>query len=311
MTELEKASQILLREPKWRLVSHVKPDGDTLGSCSALFQAGVKLDKDIDWCGFDDFPPLYRFLPFADKYRKLDSISDDERCIIYVDVSVLDRGIPGVLPSVNIDHHKDNNMFATGANLVDPKAAAAGEVMYSVIKTLGCGIDVPIAEALFVAIATDCGWFRFSNTTENTLSVATDLVKLGVVTSKMDHLLDQNDSIAKVRLWGHCLTRIKRVGEHAVISWVTKEDFKSTKALGSDTEGLVNRLTNVAGADLSVLVSETSSCLRCSVRARGDKNAQEFAAKFGGGGHRFASGCKLYVPLAEGLEILERELLRA
>lgn len=310
-TELEKTVNILSDSHAWRIVSHVKPDGDTLGCGSALAQAGVKLGKDVAWCGSDDMPPLYRFLPLSERYEKIDSIPNDGRCLIYLDVSVFDRGVPGPFPEVNIDHHKDNELFGTVANIVRPEAAAAGEIMFEVINALGCGIDIPIAEALFAAIVTDCGWFKFSNATTNTLRVASELAALGVVPAKIDQLLDQNDSIAKVRLWGCCLSRIKRVGERAVLSWVTKEDFKSTEALESDTEGLVNRLTNVAGADLSVLVSETSSCLRCSVRARGDKSAQEFAARFGGGGHRYASGCKLYVPLEQGLAELESELLRA
>ena len=167
-----------------------------------------------------------------------------------------------------------------------------------------------MAKALYVAIVTDCGWFRFSNTTENTLRAAAELVGAGAVPSEIDELLDYNDTPQKLRLWGRCLSRLERHGERGVLSWVSRDDFRETGALEADTEGLVNMLTHVAGADMTVLVAETKKGLRCSFRSRGGLSANELAAKWNGGGHLCAAGCTMERPLDDGLNELREVLSR-
>ncbi|WP_352409142.1 DHH family phosphoesterase, partial [Pyramidobacter piscolens] len=164
--------------------------------------------------------------------------------------------------------------------------------------------------ALYVSIATDCGWFRFSNTTADTMRVAAELIRAGAVPVKMDERLHFNDTPAKLRLWGRCMARVETVGARAALSWITRDDFRETGALESDTEGLINMLTHIKGADVTVMISEVKDCLRCSVRSRGPVSAQAIAAKWNGGGHRYAAGCKIYLPLEEGLKALEEELSR-
>lgn len=310
MTEAEKIARILLAEPKWRVVCHVKPDGDTLGCGSALVSAGKKLGRNVIWGGVDPLPPLYAFLPHSGEYRTDASASDGGRCVIAVDVSARDRGVPGLEPRISIDHHESNERFGAEVNWIDPQAAATGEMIYEVILALGCAIDTDIAEALYVSIATDCGWFRFSNTTADTMRVAAELIRAGAVPVKMDERLHFNDTPAKLRLWGRCMARVETVGARAALSWITRDDFRETGALESDTEGLINMLTHIKGADVTVMISEVKDCLRCSVRSRGPVSAQAIAAKWNGGGHRYAAGCKIYLPLEEGLKALEEELSR-
>ena len=125
---------------------------------------------------------------------------------------------------------------------------------------------------------------------------------------EIDEKLHYNDSPAKINLWGRCLSRAKKIGSRCALSWLTRDDFRETGADESDTEGLVNMLTHMSGTNMTVLVSEVKDCLRCSVRARGSASAQELAARHGGGGHQYAAGCKLYMPLKDGLALLEEEL---
>jgi len=310
MTEAEKVARILLAEPKWRVVCHVKPDGDTLGCGSALVSAGKKLGRDVIWGGADPLPPLYAFLPHSGEYRVGPFAVEDGRCVISVDVSACDRGVPGLEPRVNVDHHESNERFGAEVNWIDAQAAATGEMIYEVILALGCPIDADIAEALYVSIATDCGWFKFSNTTADTMRIAMELIKAGAVPSVLDERLHFNDTPAKLRLWGRCLARVKPVGAHAALSWITRADFRETGALESDTDGLINMLTHMKCTDVTVMVSEIKDCLRCSVRSRGPVSAQALAAKWNGGGHRYAAGCRIFLPLEEGLKALEEELSR-
>jgi phosphoesterase RecJ-like protein len=306
--EARKIARILLTEPKWLILSHVKPDGDTLGCGSALTCAGEKLGKDVRWGGADPLPQLYSFLPRAGQYRASGCQPDDGRCVITVDVSTRDRGVPGMAPRIAVDHHRDNEGFASEINWVVPEAAAVGELIYEILLAMNCPLDKEIATALYVSLTTDCGGFSFSNTTYNTIRVAAELVKAGAVPFEIDEKLHYNDSPAKINLWGRCLSRAKKIGSRCALSWLTRDDFRETGADESDTEGLVNMLTHMSGTNMTVLVSEVKDCLRCSVRARGSASAQELAARHGGGGHQYAAGCKLYMPLKDGLALLEEEL---
>ncbi len=310
MNEPQRIAAILLGEPEWRILCHVKPDGDTLGCGSALVSAGKKLGKKVLWGGVDPVPPQYAFLPWAGEYRSGSDAPRAGACVVSVDVSTRDRGVPGMTVRVAIDHHRDNEMFGRDANWVVPEAAATAELTFELISALGCPLDKDIAEALYTGLLTDSGGFRFSNTTHNTLRVAAELVKAGAVPSEIDEKLYYGDTTEKLRLWGRCLSRAKKVGGRAVMSWLSLDDFRETGALESDTEGLVNMLTRVAGTSMTVLASEERDAVRCSVRARGDFSAQEFAARHGGGGHRYAAGCKLRMPLEDSLALLEKELER-
>ncbi len=309
-TELDRVAALLKSRSKWRVICHVRPDGDTLGCGSALMSAACLLGKDAEWGGADPLPPLYGFLPHARAYRAGMAVPDDGRCVVAVDVSARDRGVEGARVHVCVDHHADNERFASLENWIAPNAAATGEMVFELISALGCPLTPEIARALYVSIVTDCGWFRFSSTSSNTLRVAAELVKAGAVPSEIDELLDYNDTLSKLNLWGRCLARAETVGERAVLSWVTREDFRLTGARETDTDRLVNMLTRVAGRDVAVLVSELEGALRCSVRSRGSARADLFAARWNGGGHRCAAGCTIALPLGEGLAEIREELRR-
>ncbi len=310
MNEVQKIAAILNDEPEWFVICHVKPDGDTLGSGSALVSAGKNFGKRVLWGGADPFPPQYKFLPHSDEYMCGSKAPRCGPCVIAIDVSTRERGLPNMGVRVAIDHHADNDMFGRDANWVVPEAAAVGELIYELLVTMNCPLDKNIAEALYVAILTDCGGFRFSNTRSETLRIASELVAAGAVPAEIDEKLYYNDTPEKLHLWARCLSRAEKIGSNSIISWLTRDDFRQTGAPESDTEGLVNMLTRVGGVSMTILAYEEHDAVRCSVRARGQFSAQEIAARHDGGGHRYAAGCKLRLPLEEAISVLKEELSR-
>ncbi len=310
MNEVQKIAAILKDAPEWIVICHVKPDGDTLGSGSALVSAGEKLGKKVLWGGADPVPSQYKFLPHSAEYKCGSQAPHSGPCVIAVDVSTKDRGVPNMGVRVAIDHHRDNEMFGRDANWVVPEVVAVGELIYELLVTMNCPFDKNIAEALYVAILTDSGGFRFPNTTYKTLHAASELVRAGALPAEIDEKLYYNDTAEKLQLWGRCLSRSEKIGSRAILSWLSREDFRITGASESDTEGLVNMLTRVAGVSMTVLACEERDAVRCSVRTRGDFSAQELAVRHGGGGHRHAAGCKLHMPLEEALAVLKEELSR-
>ncbi len=300
----------LLEAPFWRVLVHVKPDGDALGSASALVSAGDALGKAVHWGGADPMPSLYAFLPGASEYHCYDRLPQDGALTVCLDTSTVDRSVPGLTAEavdINIDHHPDNPRFGA-LSWVDPQAAAVGEMLCRLIPAMGCDLAGPIALALYVALVSDTGGFRYSNTTAETLRAGASLMASGLSPVEVDELLYHHDSLAKVHLRSVALGRAKRLGSRSVLSWLSLEDFRDTGAQEADTENLVNELTHVEGTDMAVLVIETAQELRCSFRSRGDVSSQAMAARWGGGGHRYAAGCRLPLPLSQGLAVLEGAL---
>ncbi len=301
---------LLLEASFWRILVHVKPDGDALGSASALAAAGAALGKKVQWGGADQLPLMYSFLPYTTDYCRYETLPRDGALTVCLDTSTVGRSIPGLVAEdvdINIDHHPDNPRFGKLC-WVEPGAAAVGEMLCSLIPSLGCSMGRNIALPLYVAMVTDTGGFSYSNTTAETLKAAAALLESGISPVEVDEMLYHHDSLSKLHLWGRALSRAKRIGKRSVLSWLSREDFDSTGAGEEDTEGLVNELTRMKAVDMTVLVIETEKELRCSVRSRGDCSAQAFAAHWGGGGHKYAAGCRLSLPLERGVALLEEAL---
>lgn len=312
MTPMKKVAEALLAAPFWRILSHVKPDGDTLGSASALFSAARSLGKKVEWGGADEFPSLYRFLPHSEEYHCYSVLPRDSAALIILDTSTIDRSVPGLAQEkvlVNIDHHPDNSEYGI-FNWIDPSSSSVGEMIYQLLRELNCNIDRDIAYSLYISLSTDTGGFRFSNTTSRTLRTAADLLDGGASAVEVDEALHRHDSIAKLQIWGVSLARTERIGKRAVLSWSTLADIRQACGVDDDTEGLVNLLTHVDGADIVVLIVEAEGVLRCSVRSRGDCSSQSFAAQWGGGGHKYAAGCRLFMPLEQGITVMREALSR-
>lgn len=281
----------------WTIISHVKPDGDTLGSASALFLLGEKLKKTVRWGGRDPFPDRYLFLARSEKYHQIESVQDlaqQDDLVITVDVSTIERGVDGLdafYKVVNIDHHGDNNGFGF-VSWIAPEASAVGEMIYSLAEDLGVIMDKEIAEALYVSIITDSGSMTYSNTTGDTCRIVGGLIDRGVKPEEITRLLYHNNSIERGHLWGRAYSRITSKG---IVSytWINKKDFIETGATNDDTEGLVNEVSRIKGTKISILFIENEEDIKVSFRSDCDYSVRDLASKWGGGGHVCASGCRI------------------
>ena len=301
----------LSRAEEWIVLCHVRPDGDTLGSASALFSVGRKLGKSVVWGGPDSFPGRYSFLPGALEYRPnlrlLELPLNEKSVVVAVDTSTKARSVedidalPVFVPLLSVDHHHDNELFGT-QNFLDPFASSTGEIIWLLLKEWGISLDVGILEALYTAITTDSGNFRFSCTTERTHRAAADLLAGGVDPAKMDGLIRCNATLPSLRLRSTSLSRIFLVRNFAAFTWLRPDDFLRAGCDRSDTDFLVNDLLLLKGVSFAAFFVEDEECVNLSLRSRGVLEAVEIAGVYGGGGHRQAAGCKLPLPLYEAME---------
>jgi phosphoesterase RecJ-like protein len=323
---LAEAARTLEAAEAWRLFSHMKLDGDALGTATALFEAGVLQGKAVSWMGPDPVPPSYRFLPHVEEYvsQKEYPFDEKDRLYVFLDSANEDRGTTGIRERspgtivLNIDHHEDNSRFGT-LNCVEPKASSTAELLWHIMKAGGWTITPRIAECLYTGIIADTGNFVFSNTTSTTHLVAADLLRCGVEPAKIDSFLRQTRSLEGMHLWGIALGRICLWGSgdpsgleseghepagHGLcaMSWLTREDFRHSKADPSDTEMLVNQLLLIRGVRFAVLLMEEEQEIKASFRSKaGAIAASTVARALGGGGHPRASGAHLPPPLDQAI----------
>ncbi|MDR1378866.1 MAG: DHH family phosphoesterase [Synergistaceae bacterium] len=317
---LAEVARTLENASAWSLFSHMKLDGDALGTATALFEAGVLQGKTIRWIGPDPVPPSYRFLPHVEEYvtQKEYRFDEKDRLYVFLDSANEDRGTRGLRdrsPStfiLNIDHHEDNSRFGT-LNCVEPKASSTSELLWHVMKAGGWTITPHIAECLYTGIVADTGNFVFSNTTSTTHQVTADLLRRGVDPARIDAFLRQTRSLEGMHLWGVALGRICRWGEknQFAMSWLTQEDFRLTKANASDTEMLVSQLLLIRDVRFAVLLTEEEREVKASFRSRAESVAASTVARaLGGGGHPRASGAQLPPPLDQAIRSV-RETVEA
>ncbi|MDR1621792.1 MAG: bifunctional oligoribonuclease/PAP phosphatase NrnA [Synergistaceae bacterium] len=297
----------------WILFSHLKLDGDALGTATALFEAGVSLlGKRVRWMGPDPVPPAYFFLPHTDEYvaRKEYCFDSKDDLYVFLDSANEERGVKGLQNRspetvvLNIDHHRDNSRFGT-LNCVDPSVSSTSELLWHIMTTAGWGITPRIAECLYTGIIADTGGFTFSNTTPTTHRVAADLLNRGVDPTRINSSMHQNRSVEGMHLWGAALSHICCWGDEFqfAMSWLAREDFESTRAIPSDTEMLVNQMLLIRGVRFAVLLTEDEGEVKVSFRSKeGIVTASSVAHTLGGGGHPRASGARMPLPLEKAIQ---------
>jgi phosphoesterase RecJ-like protein len=286
----------------------VNPDGDGLGAQSALYVALKRLGKKVHIVNHDPLPPRYFFLPFADAYRQSDKIPAHDVCVV-MDAGDFTRIREGVRREefkilVNIDHHYSNNYYGD-YNLVMPKVAATGEVVYRLIQQLKVKIDKPITESIYVSLVTDTGGFRNSNTTPDALRLAAELMEKGADASEVNRKIFSGISKEAMELNRVSLGKIKlydagRIGTMTL----SQSDLKKTGAVDDDTENLVNQIGKIDTVKISAFLKErTDGRVKLSLRSGNEKvNVANIAKHFQGGGHAYAAGAVLAGPLKTALE---------
>jgi bifunctional oligoribonuclease and PAP phosphatase NrnA len=309
---------------RFLVTTHENPDGDALGSLLASKLALEQLGKDVVMYlgGEAPLPAEYAFMPLDDLRRRL---PDDagERLLLAVDCANESRlgPDPEVLVSapivVNVDHHHDNTRFGN-VNLVVPEASSTGEVLRDVFRELDVELTSELAEALYIALVTDTGRFQYRNTTSKALRLAAELVDAGADVHRVFEGVYESVQFAKLKLLARALERAQIYeGGRLVVSYLLRTDFHEVGAAEPYSEGIIDYLRAVEGADMAALIREpprdTGPTHRVSLRASSDEiDVSAIARASGaGGGHRQAAGFSSDAPVEEIVEFLRREFAAA
>ncbi len=302
---LAETGELLKAAKKLVIVSHVSPDGDTLGSSLALMHALCMLGKEVIMNVDDDISTVYSFLPGIAEYRRFaPEESVDADLLVIVDASSADRAgnaldvvkSPAVL---NIDHHKTNTRFADYLYL-DSDAAATAEIIYSLLLEMGIKLTRDIATCIYEGIYTDTGSFKYSNTTSNTLKTAAALLNYGVNPSLIsDNMeLKSRSQVEMLRKVLETLTFLKD-GKIAYIE-IPLELYDHNV----ETDTFISYPRYVEGVEIALLFKQVEANLtRVSFRSK-EIDVAKVALSFGGGGHKKASGCSIYAPLKEAEKVI-------
>ncbi|MBE6764644.1 MAG: bifunctional oligoribonuclease/PAP phosphatase NrnA [Clostridia bacterium] len=287
---LTAAANKLLEQDNILVLCHRYPDGDTIGSAFALGFALRKLGKKVNvMCG-DIFPSVYSYI-----FENFEPEAMKEKFVVAVDVA--DRSMLGMLEKpygdkvdLCIDHHGSNSFYAKDT-YVDANSASAGEIIWALLPKLGVEADKQIANALYTAVSTDTGCFKYSNTTPKTLRTAAKLLDIGADGAKINTLMFDTMSMGRLKLERAALESIKFYCGGKIASVVlTSEMFESSGASEGDLEGLSSLPRKVEGVVVGIFLRETANGYKASVRTHQPANACTICKQFGGGGHSAAAG---------------------
>lgn len=295
---LSQVVELIESKNRFAITSHVRPDGDGLGSSLGLFWLLRALGKQVEVIMLDPVPHAYTRLPGAHEIRVTDKIDREYDAVFIIECSDITRpGLVGLEKefTVNIDHHSTSALFGN-INWIDSTASAVGEMIYNLCKATGVRVTKEIAECVYTALVTDTGSFNYSNTTERTFKVASELVRAGVKPAKISQAIFASYRWNKLQLLSRVLASAKRdeSGRIAVMRQ-TLAMQQETGATDEDGDGFVNYPLICAEVEAVALLKETEhEVYRTSLRSKGDINVARIAEKFGGGGHRNAAGCTLH-----------------
>src|SRR5712691_5788930 len=321
-TELSAAADAIRGGERFVLTTHENPDGDALGSLLAAKLAFDQLGKDnvMVLHGDAPLPGEYLFMPLAELRRRWpDDVSD--RVLVALDCAnesrIADPEVLGRVPlTIDIDHHHDNTRFGD-VNLVVADASSTGEVLRDLFRELDVELTPEIAEALYIALVTDTGRFQYTNTTPKAFRLAAELVEAGADVHRIFQGVYESVEFAKLKLIARALDRAQIYeGGRIVISYLLRTDFVEVGAAEPYSEGIIDELRRVEGADMAVLIREppreSGPTRRVSLRASVDElDVSAIARKSGGGGHRQAAGFSSEASIEEISEFVRREFAAA
>ena len=287
---------------RFLVATHVRPDGDAIGSLLGMKLILQRLGKKADAFSHDRFPPEFEFLPGSGEVRSKLSESDDYDVAVFVDCGDFDRVgedltefISGRVPFViNIDHHCSNNPFGD-AYWVETAASSACEMLFDLCMHLSLAPDADLASLLYVGIVTDTGSFRFSNTSRRVFEIASSLIEAGADAAFLAGQVYDSASPQKLNLLARVLSTVEfHAGARIATAELTRAMLASTAASYMDSEGFINHLRSVKSVDVALLFREGSDgMIHVSLRSRNGIDVARLAQRHGGGGHRQAAACRV------------------
>ena len=305
---------------RFLLTTHEGPDGDALGSLLATHKLLQQLGKDsVMFLAAKEFPlPVeYRFLPLEEVFHE-PPVDLVDRLVVFLDCGNIDRMPVDFLRRddariLNIDHHHDNTRFGN-VNLVDTRASCTAEILYRLVRPLGAEITPDIATALYVALVTDTGRFMYENTGPDSHRMAAELIEAGVDVHDIYRRLYERVPIEKLHLVARAVERIQRLDEcRLAVTYISAEDYLETGANESLTEGIIDHVRALEGAEVAAMVRDKSDggayARKVSLRsATGTVDVSAIAQRHGGGGHPRAAGFSTDLSYDELLKVLCTEV---
>ncbi len=307
MNELRKIAEVIRENKSFFVTSHIRPDGDSIGSQLALKHILERLGKEVTIANHDPVPKIYDFLSGRESIKQELPKNRKFNVVVVLDSPDLSRLgstaeiIRKAKVIINIDHHLGNEGFGK-YNYVDTKASAVGEEMYELTKVMGFKIDREIALCLYVGILTDTGSFRQSNTTPRTHEIVADLMKIGdLKPAQITHQVYETQLPSAIKLLSMTLDTLE-TSEDGQIAWmtITDEMFKVTGTTKAETENFINYVRSVKGSEVAILFTElVKDEVKVSFRSKSSADVNRIAKTFGGGGHLHASACTIKGDLEE------------
>lgn len=281
--------------------SHMRPDGDCIGSSLGLSLALLELGKEVTCWNQDAVPSKLKFLDPDQLIQTPRQINRAFDCVIAVDSASIERlgtakeHIANRKVLINIDHHASNTRFGD-INWIASREPSSGELIYRLIKEAGWKLTPRIADCLFTAISTDTGSFQYPSTLPATYYAAGDLVKKGADLATVCDEVYQSYPLSRVKLLQRVYNKFKLIDDNQIAYfWLKREDFDKTGATASDTEGLIDHVRAIEPVVVACVFEELEPELtRISLRSK-DKNVNvsDVAGLFGGGGHQAAAGARI------------------
>ena len=294
---LSQVVELIENKNNFAITTHVRPDGDGIGSSLGLCWLLRSLGKSAEVVLRDEIPVSYALLPGADEIKKIAEVNGKYDAIFVIECSDITRpGIKGLenQVTVNIDHHSSSEHFGT-INWIDQTASAVGEMIYNLCKAIGGRITKEIAECVYLALVTDTGSFHFPNTTDRTLKVASELIKVGVKPAQISEAVYNSYPWSRIELMRQVLATVKR-NEMGNIAWMrqTLEMAENAESVDGDNNGFVNIPLAAKEVEAVIYMREVKpQAYRVSLRSKDNINVARVAEKFGGGGHKNAAGCRV------------------
>lgn len=283
------------------VVSHLRPDGDALGSTLACALWLKQLGKQVTAWNEDGVPEKFHYLPEWAIVTKPEGEPQEFDAVVMLDTSVKNRAgtcldyVAKAAVWINLDHHISNQRFAD-LNYIDPDAPAAGEIFYQFLKSQNAEITPEIASNLFVAISTDTGSFQYAHTSPRTFQIAAALVEAGVDVGKLSQQMYDSQPRRRLDLLRHALNTADFAEDDQAVSFMlTLADTERMGLLPEDNEGVIDQLRSVDSVVAAVFFEELpEGSIRVSARSKDPRvDVCRICGLFGGGGHPLASGARI------------------
>ena len=306
---------IIKQSKKILLLSHVNPDGDTLGSMCAMYSMiydrfKIKADMSV----VSNIPYNYKFLPNIDLAQRYYDQSLVYDLVICLDVASLDRlrdsriFFDKAKVTVNIDHHKTNPNYGD-YQIIEPEASSTGEVLFNYFRENNWKITQDAAVCLYVAIMTDTGNFRFENTSANSLRAAADLVEFGANPNILYKQCYETKTKNLVMFQNYCVNKADFLQDNNIVyTTVYKKDLEKFQGGDDYTDGIAETLRAIDSTEVAFVVKEVDTKItKVSMRSK-HTDVAKICENFGGGGHTYAAGCTIKSGIEDSIKKILNEI---